>query len=82
MQRRLSITSLPSWGRTPVVGGIWYALVERGERDLDARRIQAQGVGRGDVGEKGAAEIVAPLVVHDLPSLLIDHEVMAQRWRS
>ena len=66
-------------GRLRLAGDNWDALVERGERDLDAGRVEAQRVGRGDRGEKGAVEIVPALMVHDLPSILMDHEVMAQR---
>ena len=44
-----------------------------------AGRLQAQTVGRSDRGQKGVAEIVPALMMHDHPAILMDHEVVAQR---
>jgi hypothetical protein len=64
--------------RAPRGARAWsgYALVDRGERNLDAGRIQAQGIGWRDRREKGVAEIVPTLVVDDQPPILVHHEVM------
>ena len=56
-----------------------HSLVDGGERHLDARRLEAQGIGRSDVGEEHAAEVVPALMMHDLPPVLMDNEMDASR---
>jgi hypothetical protein len=41
-------------------------------------RSRRRGIGRRDRREEGVAEIVPTLMVHDQPSILMDHEVVAQ----
>ena len=45
-----------------------HAVIDGSEGEVDAGRLEAQGVRRRDGGEEGAAEVVPALVVDDLPA--------------